>query len=34
MLSLSNAFDIKDMNDFISKIGNFLNNKKDIDFYL
>ena len=33
MLSLSNAFDIKDMNDFISKIGNFLNNKKDIDFF-
>ncbi len=33
MLSLSNAFDKEDMKDFISKINNFLNNKKDIDFY-
>ena len=33
MLSLSNAFDKKDMNDFISKINNFLNNKKkNIEF--
>jgi DNA ligase (NAD+) len=27
MLSLSNAFSIEDMKDFLSKIGNFLNNK-------
>jgi len=27
MLSLSNAFRLEDMNDFLSKIGNFLNNK-------
>ena len=33
MLSLSNAFDNNDMKDFISKIDNFLNNKKDIDFF-
>ncbi len=33
MLSLSNAFDKEDMKDFISKINNFLNNKKEIDFY-
>ena len=33
MLSLSNAFDKKDMKDFISKINNFLNIKdKDIEF--
>ena len=28
MLSLSNAFDIEDMNDFLKKIKNFLNNQK------
>ena len=28
MLSLSNAFDIKDMRDFLKKINNFLNNKE------
>ena len=28
MLSLSNAFDIKDMEDFIKKINNFLSYKK------
>ncbi len=33
MLSLSNAFENNDMKDFISKINNFLNNKKDIDFF-
>ena len=27
MLSLSNAFDINDMNEFISKVNNFLNSK-------
>jgi DNA ligase (NAD+) len=27
MLSLSNAFELNDMKDFLSKIGNFLNNK-------
>jgi DNA ligase (NAD+) len=27
MLSLANAFEMKDMKDFLSKIGNFLNNK-------
>ncbi len=33
MLSLSNAFDKKDMSDFISKINNFLNTKdKNIEF--
>ena len=33
MLSLSNAFDKKDMNDFISKINNFLNVKnQNIEF--
>ena len=35
MLSLSNAFDKKDMEDFIKKINNFLNfEKKDIEFFL
>ena len=34
MLSLSNAFDIKDMEDFIKKINNFLSYKKaNIDFF-
>ncbi|MDC1476417.1 NAD-dependent DNA ligase LigA, partial [Pelagibacteraceae bacterium] len=33
MLSLSNAFEIKDMKDFLSKIKNFLNSK-DIDIEL
>jgi len=34
MLSLSNAFDKKDMSDFLSKINNFLNNKiKNIEFF-
>ena len=34
MLSLSNAFDKKDMEDFIKKINNFLNfEKKDIEFF-
>ncbi len=33
MLSLSNAFENNDMKDFISKINNFLNKKKDIDFF-
>tara|TARA_B100000575_G_C23131972_1_gene656788 strand:- start:876 stop:2906 length:2031 start_codon:yes stop_codon:yes gene_type:complete len=35
MLSLSNAFDKKDMEDFIKKINNFLNfEKKNIEFFL
>ena len=34
MLSLSNAFDKKDMNDFIKKIQNYLNDyKNNIEFY-
>ena len=34
MLSLSNAFDKKDMEDFLSKINNFLNNKiNDIELF-
>ncbi len=34
MLSLSNAFDKKDMEDFLSKINNFLNNKdKNIELF-
>ena len=32
MLSLSNAFDIEDMNDFLKKIKNFLNNQKLLFF--
>ena len=35
MLSLSNAFDINDMNEFISKVNNFLNSKdKNIEMFL
>ena len=34
MLSLSNAFDRGDMEDFVSKINNFLNSKdKNIEFF-
>ena len=33
MLSLSNAFSISDMKDFLSKINNFLNNKWKIVYY-
>ena len=34
MLSLSNAFDSNDMEDFIKKINNFLNiDKKDIELF-
>ncbi len=34
MLSLSNAFDLKDMNDFIKKINNFLNlNDKNFELF-
>ena len=32
MLSLSNAFDKKDMNDFVSKINNFLNFKNQVNY--
>ncbi len=34
MLSLSNAFDVSDMQDFLKKINNFLNHKKEKDIEL